>query len=341
MKKLGFLFHALLLIAFLIDGCTNAQSPNKIQNQITPTDESPPPMSSPIPRTEVYPPLTSTLSGITEPIESTVTAVQTDVPTLTVSQTRDYLFSALNDNGQCELPCIWGMIPGKTTPEALREILGKFEDIDTTNLMLNKMIYDDAGGLQFISNAKGKNALHILLGYFVNEANVEQVTLSGEPYGHSLTSGEWDYISFNKTFEYYTLPRILSKYGKPSKVFIWPYHTDQYDLPKDWYEFSIILLYEDQSFLIAYTSNREKKEDKFIGCPLKSIFTITSWNPEIGLTWRDAVHRLSGYGVTDSNIDELMQIDDASKLSVDEFYRRYKTPKITDCLSTPINLWTK
>lgn len=349
MKKLNSLLQILLLTSILISACTQ---PSASQSQSTITPEPSLPTSTPTSVMKVIGTVPSSLAttdvlvvtptfSISSPATVTPT-VPVVISTLTIDQTKDFLLTALQDNRQCKLPCILGVIPRRTDADTLEKLLGKFGNIDSPELYLEKIRFRDFGGIISIMNKDRGSAINLLFAsHLDNSGSVEQVTLGWEPYGNSMTVGEWDYLVSNQTFKQYTLPEVLSTYGKPSQVFVWSYHTEHTDLSQPWYPFSLVLIYEHQGFLIAYTAKREKTDTNYIGCPLQTYFKLTSWDVESGLTWKDAVHKLSGWGgVTDSNVSELMTISDASMMGIDEFFQKYKDPKSTDCISTPILLWT-
>ncbi|MFT3893686.1 MAG: hypothetical protein QM730_18815 [Anaerolineales bacterium] len=54
----------------------------------------------------------------------TLSATQTIVPTLSTDEALQQIKELYKDNGGCDLPCWWGIVPGETTWEQTKQLLG-------------------------------------------------------------------------------------------------------------------------------------------------------------------------------------------------------------------------
>lgn len=259
--------------------------------------------------------------------------------TLSIDQAKALILGFLQNNGECKLPCVWGLTPGQTDMHALKRFVNRFGNAETSDFSQYNKDYGDLGGLQVIITREDITS-NLYLDYYRNTTDVEQLVFGGEPYGHPMTVGKFDSPGFNNLFSYYMLPNILAVYGKPTQILVWSFHQDL-GSPYTWFPFTIVLLYEEKGFLIAYTAKREQANDVYIGCPLHSYFVLTSWVPGQEKTWRDAQSKLSGIGLNDGTVDEFRPVREVTSLSVDDFYRKFKDTNNKDCLSTPISLWQR
>jgi hypothetical protein len=114
--------------------------------------------------------------------------------------------------------------------------------------------------------------------------------------------------SFVDFFEIFTLPQILTTYGKPSEV------------------------------LISLTAWREPTDDMIIGCPLKAHITMWLVSPGNEAPYDEILSGMTEWNFISPDFSEYKSIEEATSMTLDEFYQIFKHPSDT-CLETPAELW--
>lgn len=105
-------FGSLLLIA-IVSGCVQSVQSTPTLSPVIPTA----PATVTIATKMTTPPLI--FSATSTPVPAT----PTDVPALPVDDARQRLLKLLANNGNCQLPCLWGITPGKSTSLDARFVL--------------------------------------------------------------------------------------------------------------------------------------------------------------------------------------------------------------------------
>lgn len=142
------------------------------------------------------------------------------------------------------------------------------------------------------------------------------------------TSFVYDSPLYTQYFRYYTLPYLLSNYGKPENVYI--QYTNEYAFR----EYYITLDYTKSGWVAFLTMQLYEKTnesgDVWVGCPSEAFTTLHLWSPEDSEMART-------YGYASGSKGEI-SIEKATSLTLDEFYQLYKDPTYTKCLQTPKNV---
>jgi hypothetical protein len=294
--------------------------------------------TSPITNTPTYlPPSTPPAKKIPTPTPSaTITA--TSIPTLSVDDARARLLELLATNGNCHLPCLWGITPGKSTFDDAREILTPLSSLSST-IFLNS---SSSGG---ISSSYIENNIEIyssmsFLTYpeseIVNSISFHLFSLkrTGEGFEHVF-----DTSLFRERASAYMLPHLLSELGIPASILI----QTLAGLPsRDGVEgFYLILLYPDQGVLIYYTMGWESSAGYARGC-LDNLrrLEMNLYPSGHGDLFSEflAQTQWASLWPMPVNIPNWKSIDEASSMSINEFYEVFREP--TDqCIATPISLW--
>lgn len=278
----------------------------------------------------------------------TATSSLTPLPTLSAEDAQTMILGFMQDNDQCPLPCLWGIIPGGTDLNMLDTFLTRFSNIQTPTIQLGKIDFGYTGGIQFFI-WKEKISYYSHLTYYRNSNILEQLVMEtmlreeipNENPVEVEHRAKYDDPSFNSIFHYYMLPNILSVYGKPSQILLQVFPDDP-DAPsdyKEWRPFNLMLVYEDLRSVIVYTMPREQAGDAYTGCPLQSHIQVTSWAAAAGITWQKAAQRFSGYWVNAATIDDYQPIEEVTSWNPDTFYREFKNPSSIACLKTPAGIW--
>lgn len=286
---------------------------------------------------------TSTLTP--HPTASLTPTLKPPTPTaqavLSAVEAKSLMLDLLQNNGNCVLPCLWGITPGEKAAEALEPFLARFSQGSTTNgdVALRVNDFDKAGGVH-LSFVDDKLEVGIALSYYRAGDRVGQLVLSTDATKSAPEQGQvFGDSNFNQLVQYYALPHILSEYGRPTQVLIAPFPADP-DYPSpEWIPFSVVLYYPDEGILVEYLSPREIRGDQYIGCPHKAHVYATVWDPQRKPTLSEIVTKLSGRGINELNVDYFKPVEEVTSTDLDGFVEEFKDMQTLTCLETRISLW--
>ncbi|HKZ55601.1 MAG TPA: hypothetical protein VJ123_08995 [Anaerolineales bacterium] len=298
--------------------------------QITPSQTVAP--STP---TETPFPIAS-LTPTQKPLTSTAQTV------LSAEEAKSLMLDLLQSNGNCRLPCLWGVTPGEAGTQTLEAFMAQLGNAITTNedTVLHVDRFANTGGVD-LSYYEDDSDFRISFSYYMAGDRVSQLALStdatkiwpeeGQVFGDS---------DFNQLLQYYALPHVLSEYGRPAQVLIAPFPDDP-DYPSpEWIPFSVVLYYPDKGILVEYLSPRETKGDQYVGCPHKAHVYATVWNPQHKPALSEIVTKLSGQGINELNVDYFKSVEDATTTDLDSFFEEFKDARADSaCLETSVSIW--
>lgn len=265
--------------------------------------------------------LTATSTWISAtPSENIITtalplATWTPAPTLSDIEAERMIQSLLKNNGGCRLPCWWGIIPGKTTWEEARQFLSTF----ATSIVQGSF-----------SQTIIEKIPHFSTNYSIH------YKIPGIPDGGavliSLTDGIVSTIAFGSTStsESFRLSQLLSKYGKPGKIFVETYQN----LPYNPLPFTLVLYYPEFHFLARFETYAQKEGSFLIGCPKMVNPYLVLWSADRNVSDLDIQNWAFG---EDSSL--VKELKDVTNLSEDEFYRIFRDSESIDCIKTPVEYW--
>jgi hypothetical protein len=124
-------------------------------------------------------------------------------PTLSDSQAQGSIINLLKNNGNCKLPCWWGISPGSSVWTVTNE--------DLKGLGL-KVLGDDASGTYMarFSFSGEEHATFLWIDFSVENNVVKIMNIKGQ--------GNDNLASFNKVFANLLPERIMNDYGPPTQV---------------------------------------------------------------------------------------------------------------------------
>ena len=178
-------------------------------------------------------------------------------------------------------------------------------------------------------------SLRIYQDYFVIDETIDTISIRAVPErGEEFVYGDAQFV---KALKSYMLPQVLTVYGQPSQVFL---RTHSGDLP-GWLPFSLLLSYPDQGILVEY-DGPIGEEEKHYGpleegevirvCPWRSEINLWLWSPDNART----IARVTG-GYID--VGDYRSLEEATGLSIEQFYQTFSQPDNQTCLETPADLW--
>jgi len=247
----------------------------------------------------------TSMPEITNTLEPTLTAIPK--ATLIPEEARKLVQELLENNGRCELPCWWGIIPGKTTWAEARSFLESFS-----------VYIGETGLVRVPLPSPYSNATYMDHGYSIKNGIVDIIHI----YNYNLAPN-------------YYLPKFLEIYGQPSEIWIQTFSQEEIGQQN----FTFDLFYGDKGILVEYGTADPigdvggKLQTCLIG--LDSPFMYL-WSPEKNkMSFQDAKQRF----IDTINMPEPMPLFEATGMDVKTFYETFKNPDTDICLETPKNLW--
>jgi hypothetical protein len=249
----------------------------------------------------------------------------------------------LATNGDCRLPCLWGITPGKSSNQEARNILMPLSSVSAPETTY----FDPArlGGvlLGTISPlyAEDEQRLNSWIAYLYDEDGVvssigfrvREEKMVTDSYGNLHGEPIFDFSPFAKRVEYYSLSHVLSEQGIPASVLI-KGAALSFSYPVIPGKLDIVLLYPDQGIWVDYTLAGDYIGSLIRGCPENTHIQMALYppgNPDSFFSLLDQ----TDWGITKNGYKHL---EEATSMSIDEFYKTFRNP--TDkCIETSTNLW--
>jgi hypothetical protein len=273
----------------------------------TPTSELPTntPMPSPIPPTRIPRP--------------------TPVPTMTADEEYAFVSEMLRDNGGCQLPCWWGFTPGETpweTTEIFFASLGK---------KVEAWSGDDAQHYTVYFDIPDHHHFHYQ-DYHEKDGTLDRIGIHAVPPADEDGHPVYGDSQFAEDWKAYMLPQILEVYGPPSQILLGLGGAG-------WIPFDLVLFYPEKGFLVQYSGSAERSEgDTFLVCPHRAEVTLYLWVPEQYTALED-VPGIGSYTYAADEMSGLHSLEDATGMSIEQFYQTFAQPDDQTCLETPVDIW--
>ncbi|MFA9403855.1 MAG: hypothetical protein ACERKY_12430 [Anaerolineales bacterium] len=322
------------LVTLTLQGCTLPPSSTK-QPSIQPLQSTP----------------TTYLNPTKNPESSDTPEViptKTPEPTLSMNEAEQAIYSMIENNGECRFPCIWGYQSGIDGEVEINLLHSSFspEYFSDNNLIVVDR-FGDHGGIAFITTEDDLQ-INIDMSYYFNgqetlkliEFKAKSFKISGEGIDLRL-----DYLfgnhELNELVNYYILASLLNEYGEPSSILIAPNFHDRPEVsPPSWLWYSVVLIYEDQGFLVEYIMPRRWIGDSLAACVNQvTEITVIGWDPQQEIDLREALSIKSGLGIHENNISYFKTLEEATSLSISEFTEIFSDPDTEACVFTPLEMW--
>lgn len=275
------------------------------------------PTISPVAFTDVPTILPATLiSTPTKTFTQTTTATlrpPTPLPSLSPIDAQAKVLELLQTNAGCQLPCWWGITPGKSSWQTVQQFLASFANrlvMSCSKDSPNRCVYS-----AYFSVPEAVRSGSILaVDFVVDNGIVESI------------------YPDTGNLERYMLPQLLDAQGQPSEVLIQTYsNTPSSELP-----FFLVLFYPRQGIMALYVDNAEKRGDSIHVCFNRgAALTLQSPNDN---NW--ALKDLAPIGGDKEETDKLRPLDEVTNMTIEGFYSALKTPGTLACLETLEELWT-
>lgn len=294
--------------ALIVLGCASNGyliTPTKVTTASARIMETPANMSTSIP----------TLMN-TQPSPTALRDQPNPFPTQGKLSDQDFILQLLQTNGGCKLPCWWGIVPGETHWDETEQFL--------LDLSLNIELIKDETTTEVDDTSSRRRAFDIYIDIDIGDAKTHRLGLWTRD---NLVTGIR--ISSPLTNYHFVLNDLLSDQGVPDKIFVFT-HANVMEPPT---AFNLILYYQEQRFLAAYSTLVYKENEQITAC-------FDDIGPGI-IIFPDEKD------LSDQQIQEVflgpdpigvLSIDDAIGMSPTVFYETYRNSEIS-CLVTPANIW--
>lgn len=268
--------------------------------------------------------LTSTITPSPRP---TNTITPTLGPTFTLDERNARLIELLETNGSCELPCIWGIMPGETKWGEAFQIL----------FPLGQPGFEISQGRDVIYSFEYQNyqdRFTIAVGMLVVNRIIVDVA-----HVHPLVDGDSPY--FGQFWEQFSLSSLLSTNGIPSRVWVILGTSENY-----WPDitlFTMWLFYDEDGILIMYYDFADRADTNYRVCPnqphfeMLAPFQFSFWtqSPDNERPLEDAYTTYTN----NSGVLGYLTLQEAVGLEPDEFYDLIISGESEACFETPRDIW--
>lgn len=244
------------------------------------------------------------------------------VPTLTDSESEETAAIYLENNGNCELPCVWGLLPGFTE---YQEALDLFEYLG--------WIGSDDFGYRDTGTDLDAIPLAIRFGVYSQGSLVERlkIVLSGD--------GFRQYASF------FSVPNVVRTLGEPADVRVNIGVDPGINEPPETL-FELLLYYKEDSLLIKYGGTAIKVKGGYSVCPGDLNRDSNVVNVESGYVAIYVADRQLAYSPDEvvrpfwelSGYYKYLSFEEAFGRSLSDFTQEMSENAIA-CFTSPIGVW--
>lgn len=312
---------AVLFLMLFIFGCSSQVVNSVTLPSSTKTEFVNSSVSKPASTTSPMPFLVQTVTNIT-------------IPTLPLKDAQSKIIDLLDNNGNCELPCLWGITPGKSSFQDARTILLPLS-------VLSSQVYlstPEVGGISLSINENNMSVYNNLRFLTDTQSNlINRISFYLEAH-RNLVDGGYEKIYNSSVFgeqaRFYELASILSEFGVPNSVMVGTL-AGNYPDGGSW-GFHILLLYPEEGVLVDYTTQMILDGQSVKGCPSNAHVALELFPPG---TSDEFYRNLESTNYWSQNINNnYKSLQDVTPLTTEQFYENFRRP--TDkCIETPVNLW--
>lgn len=276
---------------------------------------------------------------------------QTPLPTteplvLSNDKARETFLELLLNNGNCRLPCFWGITPGESSKEVAINILSPLVNIS------DQYGYDFSSNDGYIDlnySDSDNITLETTIEYFSENDVISQISVQISEGKDFITSAGdhgsidiFDSNTFTNHIHPYTLTSMLSTYGKPEAVLIQTFNSES-SLGKNIIGgFDILLLYPSKGMLVHYETQMKVRNNFVYGCPKDSHVELKLFPSGKKDSFAHYLSKTewSGFWPLPIKKPYWIPIQDATNMTLDQFYKTFIVSS-DNCIETPTKLWVE
>ena len=313
-----------LILVWLVYGCVSTIVVERQTATVIP-------VVSPLPSTSTLE--SSTLLTMTSSTGDAATT-PTIIPTLSLANARTRFEELLAVNGNCRLPCLWGLTPGESTyDDALSVLSPLISTSDFEYLDSNKQ----SGGIGLVYPVENLE-IHVSILFLVSQDNVtiNRIAFDVETLKRTV-DGFLEVFDLPFPSEsYFTLSDILNEYRQPESVWL---STQSAVSSRDTTSggFELLLLYPDQGIFAKYTTKMQMVDGNVRGCFLSS---HVSFDLQPSGQRESFLRTLDTYFWSQYAPNRFKPLGEVTGFTPEKFYEHFRF-STNNCLDTPANLWPK
>jgi hypothetical protein len=265
--------------------------------------------------TEITTPSLSPSTTITNTPTRTIELTWTDLPILEINQAKTRINELIIGNGDCKLPCWWGISPGYTTWQESDQLFKSLSCVYYSN-------YYDKPSLTTDDVLRNRRYSIIGVDCFSSYSNIW------------ILDGVVEAIQILGDTRVYTLDKLLSNYLEPNEVLLFTYSN----VPGSTYPFYLILYYSDKRILSIYELYAQKLGSFMRGCPQTIEPILFTWANDIKWSKEDIDQISLGIDMN-GQYTRVKSINEVTEITIEQFYNLYKDPHNELCIDTPNVNW--
>jgi hypothetical protein len=257
--------------------------------------------------------LTTVVSSVAElqptPVPTTTTLPVQPTPSATFNAAF-FPDNLLQSNGDCQLPCWWGIVPGETDWASAEAFLAPYS-------------------LQIAPYEREEYMYYTAYLVVPEQISERPVTNDFAVWGNTVQLVS----AAGQTGASFTPVTILQEYGAPDQIWLQTANSPREGI----LTFATSLVYLKQGFLLIYGSSGNVEGTDITTCisNTNAPLGLLTWGPKLDLSYVDAM----AIGANTSVVTDDIDLETATGLSVQEFYDNFSVEGSEVCLRTPRSLW--
>ena len=264
------------------------------------------------------------LPSLTPTVAPSSTPAATPFPTLLPNELNERVLTLLQTNAGCQLPCWWGVSPGKTNWAETRQILG--------SLGLTAERYSDRNVTNYSTRLRlAGSDIEILEVYYVEEHGtvwliwVASVTVRdrGRAYYEPAFVDAW---------RAYSPSSLVANLGEPTEVLV---DIVQNTSHGGMMPFQVLLFYADQGVLVRYYGPAEPAGDRLRVCLVGAHTELWLWSIDNPLTLSELAK--AGPALPADFLGGFVPFEQIMDQSFGDF--AVQTRSSGACFESPADLW--
>jgi len=304
-----------LVLLYLLTACSvyrpsseGASAPLTPSPLVVPPSATSPLLPSPLPAT-----------ATPSPTHTSAPPTVTPRPVLTVDERRALARWMLETNGDCELPCWWGITPGETRWQEVVELLG----------LRGTDLHKQGGGVYDI--------MYVPLDpYRLSDYGVRLIITEYSEVVQSIGVQSEMFVGrvsehFARDWRRYSLNQVLTRYGEPSQVMLelWP------NPPEPYYPYRLFVFYDHLGILLGYEGPAIPGEPFRVCTKFEQVTQLRLWlqSPKQQTSLLQLANLDSG------ELAQMLPLEKATGMTLKTFYETFKDAESQVCMESPASVW--
>lgn len=305
-----------VILAFFLHACQEGSGITSYETNNPPATTEDRPTTDLVPKPTIIQIPKSTATHGIAPTKTPSGPKLPSLPTLVPSEAAARINELIKNNGGCKFPCWWGIIPGETTWEDTYRLLMPLTDYEG---LLNANIY--------ISNVESDDSFSAGFGFTAGNGKIDQ--------GYIIQNNIVEYIGIRGDFERYTVPELISSYGKPDEILIGTYNYGSNNKP----QFDMLLVYFGKGILAYFSGPDGQIIGKNVNICFKEqiVYALDLWNPVNNYSL-EQISKKGGIFTLRLGLDTFQKLQNTTSMSVAAFVTTINKDK-SICINTPVEFW--